>query len=101
MAQNASGLAGKTLFDATNNFGGLAIHNLAAVLEAVPSAQIYRALNTLGWEIFGDPGFNGIVIDLFYCSPEGPVSEQEETLIKAIGLRPIRAGGLEPVELVD
>src|SRR5512139_3910478 len=49
---NAPALNGKLLIDATNNFAGPVINNLQVLQSAAPNAKIYRAFNSLGWEVF-------------------------------------------------
>lgn len=68
---NAERLNGKLLIDATNNFAGPVINNLSALKEAAPQAKIYRAFNSLGWDVFANPVINNQVADMFYCGPDG------------------------------
>jgi predicted dinucleotide-binding enzyme len=98
---NASELKGKIIIDATNNFGGPEISNLAAIQAAVPSAWVFRAFNSLGWEIFDRPEFSGTLSDHFYCGPDGDARYVVEELIAAVGLRPVWVGSLEYAGLVD
>ncbi|HSF83808.1 MAG TPA: NAD(P)-binding domain-containing protein [Anaerolineales bacterium] len=100
-AGHARALDGKVLIDASNNFGGPEINNLAALQGSAPAAQIYRAFNSLGWEVFAEPHIEQLQVDHFYCGADGPARLQVEGLISEIGLRPVWVGGLERVELVD
>jgi predicted dinucleotide-binding enzyme len=97
----AAELNGRIIIDAANRMGQDSLHNLASFQQHVPQAQIYRAFNSLGWENFAEPTFDGIQADLFYCGPEGDAKTTVEQLIAAIGLRPVYLGGVEQVGLLD
>jgi len=99
---NAAALDGKIIIDAANRMGGGGPTNSFATLrEQTPQARVYRAFNTLGWENFADPLFNGMQADLFYCGPDGEARQVVEQLIADVGLRPIRLGDEDQVGLVD
>ena len=99
--QNAAGLAGKTVIDATNNFGALVVNNLAAIQSAVPTAQVFRAFNSLGWELFANPQIDGQTIDHFYCGPDNDRRPGVEKLIEEIGVHPIWVGTNDTINIVD
>jgi predicted dinucleotide-binding enzyme len=96
-----SKLVGKIVIDATNNFGGPVINNIPAIISVAPTARIYRAFNSLGWEVCARPLFGDQTTDLFYCGADGEDRKVVEILIEEIGLRPIWVGGLDRVALVD
>ena len=98
---NAVALEGKVVIDATNNFTGPVINNLAAILDAAPSARVYRAFNSLGWEIFADPLVGGVQADMFFSGPEGDARHLVAQLIADVGVRPIWVGDNDQVALVD
>lgn len=98
---HAKALDGKILIDATNDFRAAKPNSWAELTSAVPKAQLYRAFNTLGWDVFANPVVGGIQADLFYCGPEGPSREVVEQLITDSGLRPIWVGGGDQVDTVD
>jgi len=100
-AAHAEALDGKILIDATNNFASPEINNLASLKRSAPVGKIYRAFNSLGWEVFAEARIGGSQVDHFYCGADGPARLQLEELIRQVGLRPIWVGGLERVELVD
>jgi predicted dinucleotide-binding enzyme len=95
--RHAKGLDGKTLIDATNNFGGPAMNSWQAISSAVPKARLYRAFNSYGWDVFEKPTLGGETPDLFYAGPDDEV----EGLITDVGLRPVRVGGTDAVDAVD
>ena len=67
----AAQLDGRIIIDAANRLGGGPMNSLATFRERTPRARIFRAFNSLGWENFADPLFDGVPADLFYCGPEG------------------------------
>ncbi len=102
---HAALLDGKIVIDAANRIGNLASGgplNSFAMLEAhAPGAQVFRAFNSLGWENFAEPVFQGVQADLMYCGPDGEARQVVERLIADVGLRPVRLGGGEVVGVVD
>lgn len=99
--QNAAAFAGKTVIDTTNNFGALVINNLAAIQAAVPTAQVFRAFNSLGWELFANPQVGGQTIDHFYCGPDNDRRPVVDKLIEEIGVHPVWVGTNDAVNIVD
>lgn len=100
-AANARGLDGKIILDATNNFAGPVINNLSALEKASPNGKIYRAFNSLGWELFANPIVDGEQTNLFYTGPEGETKIVVEELIAEIGLQPVWVGDNDRITLVD
>lgn len=98
---HAAQLDGKIIIDTANRLGGGPMNSLATFHKLTPHAHIYRAFNTLGWENFADPLFDGIPADLFYCGPDGEPHKAVEQLITDIGLHPMYLGGVEQTPLVD
>jgi predicted dinucleotide-binding enzyme len=92
-------LAGKVVIDASNDVQGSG--KLHALDELTDDAHPVRAFNTLGWENFADPVFDGITADLFYAAEEGHAKEVADRLIADIGLRPVWLGGADAFDLVD
>ncbi len=102
MAQEyAAQLNGRIIIDAANRMGADSMHNLAPFQRYAPQAQLYRAFNSLGWENFAEPVFDGIQADLFYCGPDGDGRTMVEQLISDVGLCPVYLGGSEQVGLLD
>jgi 8-hydroxy-5-deazaflavin:NADPH oxidoreductase len=100
--QHAQSLDGKIVIDATNDFRAAPTFNKWPELTAaIPAAHVYRAFNTLGWEMFANPIVGGVQADLFYCGPEGRGREVVEQLIGDVGLRPVWVGGVDQVDTVD
>ena len=95
----ATELNGRIIVDAANRVGEDAMHNLAPLQQHAKEAHLYRAFNTLGWENFAEPTFDGIQADLFYCGPEGETQTTVEQLISAVGLRPMYLGGIEQASI--
>jgi predicted dinucleotide-binding enzyme len=101
IATHGPALAGKIAIDAANRMGGGPMNSAALFAAHAPAAQVYRAFNSLGWENFEDPVFDGVPADLFYCGPAGAGQATVERLIGDVGLRPVRLGDLGQVGLVD
>jgi len=97
----AAQLNGRIIIDAANRMGEDSMHNLAPFQQHAPQTQLYRAFNSLGWENFAEPIFNGIKADLFYCGPDGEARPTVEQLISDVGLRPVYLGGVEQMGLLD
>ena len=94
-------LDGKIIFDTANKMGSNTHNSFAALQQYAPHSPIYRAFNTLGWENFANPLFDGIPADLFFCGTDGAPRITAEQLISDIGLRPVFLGGVEQVGVVD
>jgi len=105
VSTRAAVLNGRLLLDATNAIGGVHLHQVPLLQQALPAARIYRAFNTLGWENYANPGFDlagtRVPADLLYCGPAGLDLPQVERLIAAVGLRPVRIGDLQAADLLD
>ncbi len=99
--QHAPALAGKLVVDATNAFGAPVVSNVQTLQDAAPTAAVFRAFNSLGWEHFAQPQRDGLQVDLFYCGPDGQPRAVMERLIADVGLRPIWVGGPEVLPVVD
>ena len=95
LAEHGPALEGRVVIDATNDIGAERLHHAEAY---VPGARFVRAFNTLGFEMFAEPSIGGEVADLFWCGPEDAGVEQ---LIADVGLRPVRVGDIEAIDVVD
>jgi predicted dinucleotide-binding enzyme len=94
-------LVGKIIIDATNKIGEAELNSVAALSAAAPTAKLFRAFNSLGWENFETPHLADNQIDLFYCGEGGEARDTVAQLIADIGLRPIYVGDLSHVTTVD
>ena len=101
LAEHAAGLENKIVLDATNHFAGPVINNLDRIREKAPSAILYRAFNSLGWEIFANPQIGATQADMFYSGPDGTSRPAVESLIAEIGVRPIWVGDNDKAAIVD
>lgn len=100
LADHGTKLNGKLIIDATNRVGDDTFHDFEAITAVAPQAQVVRAFNTLGWEIFADPVVGREQASLFFCAPaEG--KEAAEALIADVGLQPVYLGGNDQIELID
>jgi 8-hydroxy-5-deazaflavin:NADPH oxidoreductase len=90
--EHAGSVRGTLVVDAANNFGGDGPANSHdAIVAAVPDARYARAFNTLGFENLADPIFGDTNADLFFSAGEAD-RDTVESLIEAVGLRPIYVG---------
>lgn len=89
--QFAAALAGKLVVDAANNLGGEVAHSHSAVVEAVPTARYTRAFNSLGVENLENPTFGSTQADMFFSAAMADRATVE-SLIEAVGLRPVWVG---------
>ena len=101
VAANKDQLDGKIIIDATNKIREAEMNCFAVFAEHTPQASLFRVFNSLGWENFADPIFNGEQADHFYCGDSGPAQETVHSLIADIGLRPVYIGGRDQVGVVD
>jgi predicted dinucleotide-binding enzyme len=98
LAEHGAALDGRVVIDATNDIGGERLHHAEAYGSSAPGARFARAFNSLGFEVLGDPRFGGDTADLFWCGPE---DAGVEGLISALGLRPVRVGDIDAIDVVD
>jgi 8-hydroxy-5-deazaflavin:NADPH oxidoreductase len=98
LAEHGTALDGRIVIDATNDVDGERLSHADAYAEFAPGARFVRAFNTLGFEMFADPSIGGEVADLFWCGPEDAGVEQ---LIADVGLRPVRVGDIDAIDVVD
>jgi hypothetical protein len=92
--------------DAANRIGARlgdqnVMNSATAFAQHAPTATVFRAFNSLGWENFAEPAIGEVQADLLYCGPEGDGREAVERVIAAVGLRPIYVGGPEALPLID
>jgi 8-hydroxy-5-deazaflavin:NADPH oxidoreductase len=98
LSEHGAALDGKVVIDATNDINTQPMHHADAYRESAPGARLVRAFNTLGFEVFGDPSFGDETADLFWCGPDDAGVEQ---LIADVGLRPVRVGDIDAIDVVD
>jgi len=97
--QHGAKLSGKTVIDASNRMDQAQKHTIPALQSAAPSADVYRAFNNLGWEVFANPKFGGEVATGFFCGPQN--SSDISGLISDIGLTPRYLGDHGKLGLMD
>ena len=89
--EHAAALAGPLVVDAANNLGGGSANHHEVLTSAVPGLRYARAFNTLGWENFAEPRYGDTERDLFFSSSDADRA-LVETLVEAVGLRPMYLG---------
>jgi 8-hydroxy-5-deazaflavin:NADPH oxidoreductase len=91
LAEHAAAVGGRLVLDATNRVGAPVVNAAAQIAAAAPNARYVRAFNSLGWENFVEPTFDGVAADLFFSG--SPLDrETVEGLISDVGLRPAYLG---------
>jgi predicted dinucleotide-binding enzyme len=98
LVDHGPALAGRVVIDATNDMGGQRLHHADAYRESARDARLVRAFNTVGFEVLADPSVGGEAADLFWCGPEDAGVEK---LIADVGLRPVRVGDIDAIDVVD
>ena len=98
---HAAALNSKIIIDATNKIREADMSSFPVFVQYTPQASLYRAFNSLGWEVFATPTFGDERADHFYCGDSGSAQETVHTLIADIGLRPIYIGGRDQVAVID
>src|SRR5207237_8357116 len=73
--EHAAALAGKIVVDATNDLAGgpasAELSSLGYLVATVPTANGFRAFNSVGWETMADPRFGAETADLRFAGPDG------------------------------
>ena len=92
LAEHAAALAGPLVVDATNDIRSPIANAYRAIAAAVPGVRYARAFNSLGWENFAEPEFDGGPADLFFATADATDRAAAEELITAVGLRPVYLG---------
>jgi predicted dinucleotide-binding enzyme len=109
VSQNASGLAGKIVIDATNPLKagvmGLAVgfeNSGAETLQrAAPSAKFYKAFNATGFQNMAQPRFpDGSAVMLIAGAP-GAGMETVKRIVADVGFEAIDAGDLKTARLLE
>jgi 8-hydroxy-5-deazaflavin:NADPH oxidoreductase len=94
--------AGKVVIDVSNpmkpDYSGLAtaVGPSAAetVAEHLAGASVVKAFNTLFSTIQADPSKHGTTLDAFYATDDDDAADTIAGLLRSIGFRPVRTGGL-------
>lgn len=92
--------AHRLVVDATNAVGSERMNHVDEIAAAAPTATVVRAFNSVGWEVFEDPGFGGDHADLFWAGPS-EAKESVEALVRDLGMRAVRVGGIDDADVVD
>ena len=98
-----SGLAGKTLIDATNLFGGDrpgGANSLAEYVKERSGANVAKAFNTVYAALYGEVSKQRARPTCLYCG-EDAAKETTAQLISDAGYDPVDVGGLESARLLE
>ena len=91
LASHWNAIDGTLVIDATNRVGAPVMNASEQIAAAAPRARYVRAFNSLGWENFAEPVFDGSAADLFFSAAAAD-RDTVEGLIADIGLRPAYLG---------
>src|SRR4051812_46370170 len=98
LAEHGHALDERVVIDATDDIGGGRLNHAEAYRASAPGARFVRAFNTVGFEVLADPSFGDDTAELFWC---GPDDAGVEKLIADVGLRPVRVGDIDAIDVVD
>lgn len=101
MQVNATAINRKVIIDATNRFDGKVGNNIETIKTYAPQSPVYRAFNTMGWEVFADPHFGRQIVDVFFTGPDDENRDRMEELIADTGGRPIWIGDNDLAYITD
>jgi predicted dinucleotide-binding enzyme len=89
-------VAGKVVIDVSNPMGQAPAGTSAAeqLAEWLPGARVVKAFNTTFAGLLATPEAHGQVLDALYATDDASAGEKVAELIRSIGFRPVRAGGL-------
>jgi predicted dinucleotide-binding enzyme len=102
--EHGAALAGTLVLDATNDLSGGedgSLGHVGAWAKHAPDAVVARAFSTLGFENYRDPTVGGQTATLLWCGPDGDAGATVEAVVRAVGLDPVRVGGLEAAATLD
>ena len=108
--EEAGGLAGKAVIDATNQYGGGGLESLPEGLTAaevnarrMPDARLAKAFNTLTSSYQRDVAEGRIKgpVAMFYASEDDAAGEAAKELVSGCGFEPVRIGGWAEVRLME
>ncbi|MEQ8676018.1 MAG: NAD(P)-binding domain-containing protein [Aggregatilineales bacterium] len=93
-------LGGKLVIDCTNGGGSPEKTGVQQLAENHPSARVFKAFNTLGFENFAQPNFDGTPADMLFIGDEAK-KQVAAQLISDAGLRPVYVGDLSNHDILD
>jgi 8-hydroxy-5-deazaflavin:NADPH oxidoreductase len=107
--QRAGNLIGKVVVDCTNplneDIGGLALGHTTSAAEQVAEwargAKVFKALNQAGFNIMGNPVFDGQRAVMFVCGDDAGQKSIVLKLVAEIGFEAIDAGSLVIARLLE
>jgi predicted dinucleotide-binding enzyme len=102
ITEHGGGLAGTLVIDASNDrTPSGSLNHVADWQRLAPDVLVARAFCTLGWENIADPAYDGTPATMFWCGPDGDRGVAVETIIRDVGLDPVRIGGPEAADTLD
>jgi predicted dinucleotide-binding enzyme len=101
-------LSGKVLFDCSNPASPANHENdrpdisiAEEIAKSASGAHVAKIFNTAGFEVLGNPDFNGTKASMFYSSNDDKASEAAQLLASDAGFDPIHAGALSVSPMLE
>jgi predicted dinucleotide-binding enzyme len=82
----------RVVIDATNDIGAVSTSGVQTLLAVAPTAHVFRAFNSVGWENMTATDCDGIRPDMFFAGPDDDTRETVAALIEGLGPRPVYVG---------
>lgn len=101
VATLANALQGKIIIDATNGAGTPEKAGVQLIAERLPGTPVYKAFNSVGFEILSAPQFGSLRADMFFCGDGGAGRSVVTALIRDIGFNPMYVGDLSAAPMVE
>jgi 8-hydroxy-5-deazaflavin:NADPH oxidoreductase len=94
-------LSGKILIDATNGLGNSTQAGAQMIAQWTPGASVFKAFNSIGFEILNVPMFGDLQADMFFCGDDTQAREVVAQLIADLAFRPMYVGDLSSAPMVE
>lgn len=102
---NTGDWSGKTIIDATNRFGPASRERATSAAEdlanMVPSAKVFKAFNTIGFDRLARPQFGTQNASMFICGDDPAAKSVVSSLVSELGFEVIDSGQLDSASLLE
>jgi predicted dinucleotide-binding enzyme len=71
------------------------------IARAVPGSRVVKIFNTVGYEVLGDPDFDGTAATMFFCCNEEVERNVAQQLAADAGFDPVMIGGLASSPILE
>lgn len=94
-------LGGKIVIDTTNGLGSPTQSGAQIVAGWATGARVFKAFNSVGFEILTAPTFGEVQADMLFCGDDAGARAVVAQLISELGLKPVYVGNLSTASLVE